>query len=154
MPRHKEQRLLPYTPEQMFDLVADVERYPQFLPWVTGARITKRVDNVIYADLLVGFKMIRERYTSRVVLDKPGRIDVNYENGPFKHLENHWQFLPRDGGCMIDFYLDFEFRSRMLQMVIGSIFFEAVRKMVAAFENRAKQLYGQAPSDPSRQPAS
>lgn len=154
MPRHKEQRLLPYTPEQMFDLVADIERYPDFLPWVTGARIAKRVDNVVYADVLVGFKMIRERYTSRVTLDRPGRIDVHYETGPFKHLENQWQFLPQNGGCLIDFYLDFEFRSRVLQMVIGAIFFEAVRKMVAAFENRAKQLYGVPTVGPGPQPVS
>jgi coenzyme Q-binding protein COQ10 len=155
MPTHLEKRVLPYTPEQMFDLVADVERYPEFLPWCLGARIRKREGNVLHADLIIGFKMIRERYTSKVRLDRPQRIDVDYGNdGPFRHLENHWQFSPaEDGGCEVDFFLDFEFRSRMLQRLIGVVFQEAVRRMVAAFESRAKTIYGTSPAgDPTLAP--
>lgn len=141
---HSEQRILPYRAEQMFDLVADVARYPEFLPWCTGARIRERRDNLILADLMIGFKMVRERFTSRVHVDRPGlHIDVEYIDGPFKFLKNHWQFTDIDGGrCRVDFYLEFEFRSVMLQKLIGVLFHEAVRRMVSAFENRAKQLYG------------
>ena len=144
MPSHRETRFLPYTPEQVFDLVADVERYPEFLPWCRGARIRQRKDNVIVADLMIGFRMIREHYTSKVVLKRPERIDVEYGNdGPFRKLENHWTFRAADGGTEVDFFLDFEFRSRMLQRLIGILFQEAVRRMVAAFEGRAKALYGE-----------
>jgi coenzyme Q-binding protein COQ10 len=146
MPTHAEKRLLPYRQDQLFDLVADIERYPEFLPWCRAARIRKREDQVIYADLVIGWKMIRERFTSRVVLSPPGRIDVSYHEGPFKYLNNHWIFEPRpDGGCLIDFYVDFEFRSRMLQKLMGVVFNEAVRRMVHAFEERAGKLYGPAP---------
>ncbi|MBT6119119.1 MAG: type II toxin-antitoxin system RatA family toxin [Rhodospirillaceae bacterium] len=144
MPSHAERRNLPYTPAQLFDLVVDIDRYPEFLPWCVAARIRERKDDVIRADLVIGYKMIRERFTSRVVLDRPGRIDVTYAEGPFKYLNNHWIFEPGpDGGTAVDFYVDFEFRSRMLQAVIGAFFHEAVRRMVAAFEARAKVLYGQ-----------
>ena len=143
MPTHAEHRLLPYTQEQLFNLVADVERYPEFLPWCRGARVRERTGNVITADLLIGFKMVRERFTSRVALDRPQRIDVSYAEGPFRYLNNHWSFLPQDdGSCVIDFYVDFEFRSRVLQKIIGMLFHEAVKRMVAAFEARARQLYG------------
>ncbi len=143
MPTHAERRLLPYTPEQLFDLVADVERYPEFLPWCLAARIRSRQGNVITADLLIGFKMVRERFTSRVALNRARRIDVSYEDGPFHYLNNHWEFIPQPGGkCLIDFYVDFEFRSRVLQKIIGVLFNEAVKRMVAAFEARARQLYG------------
>jgi coenzyme Q-binding protein COQ10 len=143
MPTHAEHRRLPYRADQLFDLVADVERYPEFLPWCTGARIRERKDNVIIADLLIGFRMFRERFTSKVTLIRPDRIDVSYSEGPFRYLDNHWSFEPQaDGGCVIDFYVDFEFRSRLLQGLIGVLFNEAVRRMVAAFEGRAKQLYG------------
>jgi coenzyme Q-binding protein COQ10 len=143
MATHAERRVLPYTPEQLFTLVADVERYPEFLPWCLGARVRERTANTITADLLIGFKMIRERFTSRVVLDRPGRIDVSYSEGPFRYLNNHWDFIPQPGGqCLIDFYVDFEFRSRMLQKIIEMLFNEAVKRMVGAFEARARQLYG------------
>jgi len=144
MPTHAEKRVLTYRPDQLFDLVADIERYPEFLPWCVGARIRSREDNVIVADLVIGFKMIRERFTSRVRLDRPGmRIDVAYTDGPFRYLDNHWLFEPLpEGRCRIDFYVDFEFRSLVLQKIIGVLFNEAVRRMVAAFESRAKQLYG------------
>jgi coenzyme Q-binding protein COQ10 len=143
MPTHAEHRRLPYTPEQLFDLVADVERYPEFLPWCLGARIRERKGSTITADLLIGFRMVRERFTSRVVLDRPGRIDVSYSEGPFRYLNNHWDFIRQpDGSCLIDFYVDFEFRSRLLQKIIEVLFHEAVKRMVGAFEGRARQLYG------------
>jgi coenzyme Q-binding protein COQ10 len=144
MPTHAERKHLPYRADQLFDLVADVARYPEFLPWCTGARIRERKDNVIIADLLIGFRMIRERFTSRVTLNRPDRVDVAYSEGPFRYLENHWKFEEQaDGSCIIDFYVDFEFRSRVLQRLIGVLFNEAVHRMVGAFEGRAKQLYGE-----------
>ena len=144
MATHAEKRVLHHSPEQLFGLVADIERYPEFLPWCIGARIRSRRENVVVADLVIGFKGIRERFTSEVTLNRPAmRIDVAYRDGPFRYLNNHWIFnaLP-DGGCEIDFFVDFEFRSRLLQKIIGLLFNEAVRRMVAAFEARADQLYG------------
>ena len=147
MPTHAEHRRLPYTAEQLFDLVADVERYPEFLPWCVAARIRERGERVLIADLMIGSKMVRERFTSRVVLDRPRRIDVAYSEGPFRYLNNHWDFVPdADGGCVIDFFVDFEFRSRMLQRLIEVLFNEAVRRMVGAFETRARALYGAPPA--------
>jgi len=141
---HAEQRLLGYRPEQMFDLVADIERYPEFLPWCIGARIRERNDTLVVADLIIGFKMIRERFTSRVSLDREHlTIEVAYADGPFKQMTNRWRFEPApDGRCRIDFYVAFEFRSAMLQKLIGVLFHEAVRRMVGAFEGRARTLYG------------
>jgi coenzyme Q-binding protein COQ10 len=142
MPTHAEKKVLPYTPEQLYRLVADIERYPEFLPWAVAARIRRRQGNVLWADLIIGFKMIREKFTSKVTLHEPGRIDVEYAEGPFQHLNNHWRFEPHPEGCLIDFYVDFEFRSKVLQALIGALFGEAVRRMVAAFEARAHELYG------------
>jgi coenzyme Q-binding protein COQ10 len=144
MPTHTEKKVLPYTPEQLYALVADIERYPEFLPWCVAARIRRREGDVLYADLMIGFRMVRERFTSKVVLGDD-RIDVTYSEGPFKYLTNHWIFQPApDGGCLIDFFVDFEFRSKVLQKIIGVLFNEAVRRMVAAFETRARELYGPA----------
>jgi coenzyme Q-binding protein COQ10 len=143
MPTHAERRKLPYAPEQLFELVADVERYPEFLPWCVGARVRERKPNLVVADLLIGYRMVRERFTSRVTLDRPRRIDDSYSDGPFRYLDNHWLFEPLpDGGTMLDFYVDFEFRSRMLQQIIEVLFNEAVKRMVSAFETRARRLYG------------
>lgn len=143
MPTHAERRILPHTPEQLYALVADVERYPEFLPWAVACRIRKRQDPVIWADLVIGFKMIRERFTSKVTLNPEARrIDVEYVDGPFHYLNNHWQFEPHPDGCAVDFFVDFEFKNKVLQTIIGALFNEAVRRMVAAFEGRAKQLYG------------
>ncbi len=143
MSTYAEQRLLPYTPEQLFDLVADVEKYPEFLPWCIGARIRERKPDAITADLVIGFKVYRERFTSHVVLNRPGRINVTYSEGPFRYLKNEWKFeRSPEGGCVIDFYVDFEFKSKMLQRLIEMLFSEAVRRMVAAFEARARVLYG------------
>jgi coenzyme Q-binding protein COQ10 len=142
MPIHAEQRVLPFTPEQLFALVADIERYPEFLPWCVGARIRERRSDLVVADLIIGFKMFRERFTSRVALDPPARIDVTYAEGPFRYLNNHWSFAPVAGGCRIDFFVDFAFKSRLMQRVIEMLFGEAVRRMVGAFEKRARDLYG------------
>ena len=142
MPTHAEKRHLPYRPEQLFDLVADIERYPEFLPWCVAARIRRREGAVLFADLMIGFKMVRERFTSKVTLGS-NRLDVVYTDGPFKYLNNHWIFeSAADGGTDIDFYVDFEFHSKVLRTLIGALFNEAVRLMVASFERRAGQLYG------------
>jgi len=143
MPTHAEERLLPYSVEELFDLVADIERYPEFLPWCVGARIRERRDDYILGDLLIGWRMVRERFTSRVHLYRPDRIDVEYAEGPFKYLENHWKFIPKNGGTLIDFHVDFEFRSRVLTGIVETVFTEAVKRMVGAFEKRARQLYGE-----------
>jgi len=146
MSTHAEKRLLPYTPEQLYSLVADVERYPEFLPWCLAARIRRREGETFWADLVIGFKMIRERFTSKVTLDPAAmRIDVAYTEGPFKYLNNHWIFNPAPGGqCEIDFHVDFEFKNRVLQGVMSMLFEEAVKRMVQAFETRAKAIYGAA----------
>src|SRR5262245_49965549 len=142
--KHHETRVVPYTADQMFALVADVERYSEFLPWVTGARIKSRNGDSFVADVLVGFKSFREKFTSRVVLDRAARtIVTEYLDGPFRHLTNRWHFAPNtDGGCTIDFDIDFEFKLRMLELLIGGLFDRAVMKMTDAFEGRAAQLYG------------
>lgn len=142
MPTHAEKRVLPYKPDQLFDLVADVERYPEFLPWCIGARIRRQRDALIIADLVIGFKMIRERFTSEVKLNREElRIDVRYLDGPFRYLNNHWVFYDHEDGCLIDFYVDFEFRTKFLQRVIEPLFNEAVKRMVRSFEARAGELY-------------
>ena len=142
MPRHSETRALPYTPEQLFDLVADIGRYDEFLPWVQATRIVGREGNVVTADLVVGFKMVRERFTSRVTLDRPARIHVDYVSGPLRYLKNDWSFRPTSTGCEIDFAVDFEFRSRLFERLAGVFFGEAFRRMVASFESRARAVYG------------
>ena len=157
MPRHSETRLVPYRPEQMFDLVADVGRYPEFLPWCAAARIRSRAEAELVADLTIGFGPFRESFTSRVALDRPGLVGVRYENGPFRYLTNQWRFEPAphgsDGqGCRVHFHVDFEFRSRLLQVAIGAVFHEAVRRMVAAFLTRARTIHG--PAAPLARPSS
>jgi coenzyme Q-binding protein COQ10 len=142
MPQHLEKRFLPYSSEQLFDLVADIESYPQFLPWCVGARILKHDGDTLQADLMIGFKMLRETFTSRVSLDRPETIEVAYLRGPFRHLKNIWRFTAVDGGCDIDFFIDFEFESRLLKRIMSPLFGEAVRRMVAAFEKRAAVIYG------------
>lgn len=142
MPTHSEARTLPYAAEQMFALVADVGRYPEFLPWCLGARIRERRPDRILAELEIGFRLLRERFLSRVTLDPPCRIDVSYEDGPFEYLNSRWTFTPVAGGVRVDFFVDFEFRSRLLQKLMGVVFGEAVRRMVGAFEKRARDLYG------------
>ena len=142
MPTHAERKLVPYSAEQLFDLVADVGKYPEFLPWCVGARVRSRSDTDLVADLTIGFGPFRESFTSRVNLDRAAKILVRYENGPFRYLKNRWIFTPEAGGCTVDFYVDFEFRSRILQAAIGVVFHEAVRRMVNAFLKRARDIHG------------
>ena len=142
MHRHDEQRVLPYTAAQLYDLVVDVERYPEFLPWCTGVRVLERNGDVVISRMEVGFKVFSESFTTRVTLSPPRRIDVAYFEGPFKYLNNHWVFEPdAGGGCEVDFFVDFEFRSRIFGKVIGVVFNEAVQLMVSAFEKRARNLF-------------
>jgi coenzyme Q-binding protein COQ10 len=142
MPQHFDQRVLPYAPEKVFDLVADIERYPEFLPWCKGARVCSRKGNEITAELVVGYKVFRDTFTSVVTLDRPSRISVSYGGGPLAHLSNEWRFAPKDGGCELTFYLDFGFRSQLLGGMINLFFDKAFRKMAVAFEARAGELYG------------
>lgn len=143
MPRHSETRRLPYSPAQMFDLVADIGRYPEFLPWVVATRVISRDDAMLVAEMVIGFSMFRERFTSRVTLDRPKLLHVDYVSGPLKRLTNDWMFRPAPGGgCDVDFVVDFEFRSRTLERIAGAVFSEAFRRMVASFEARALKLYG------------
>ena len=140
---HRETRVLPYTPAQVYHLVADVERYPEFLPWCLVCRIKKRESETsLIAELAVGFKMVREQFLSRVTLQPIEAIKVEYLSGPFDHLTNTWELAPDPGGTAVHFYLSFEFKSRLLQALIGVLFEEAVHRMVSAFEERAKKLYG------------
>ena len=141
MPTHHETRFLPQTADQLFDLVSDFEDYPNFMPCCVALRVTGNQDNIIRADMVVGFKMIREKFTSKVTLTPKERIDVEYLDGPFRYLENRWLFIEKEGGCEIDFFIDFEFRSRLLQKIMEPLFHEAVRRMVRAFEKRAAERY-------------
>lgn len=142
MPRHSETRRLPYTPEQMFDLVADVARYREFLPWVSAVRVRANSETEMIADLIVGFGAIKETFTSRVVKDRPRAITIDYIEGPLKHLHNEWRFRPDGAGTSIDFLVDFAFKSRLFEALAGQVFDRALRKMTAAFEARAHALYG------------
>jgi len=149
MPTHAEVKTLPYTPRQMFDLVADIDKYPEFLPWCLSATVWERQGDTLTADLVIGLGPVREKFTSRVTLERAkkseegGYIRVEYLKGPMKHLSNHWRFLPSNpDSCVVDFFVDFEFRNPILRQLIGVFFNEAVRRMVSAFEARAKQLYG------------
>ena len=138
---HHESRIVPYPAELMYAVVCDVEKYPQFLPWVVGLRVLSRRENGMTAEMAVGYGALRERYTSEVLLDpKTHRIDVTQTKGPFKTLENHWQFTPREQGCEIAFSILFEFKSRLLHSVAGAKFEKVMLKMADAFEARAKNI--------------
>ncbi|BBE34978.1 type II toxin-antitoxin system RatA family toxin [Sphingosinicella microcystinivorans] len=150
MPEHREVRVLPYTPEQLFDLVADVGSYGEFLPWVIATRVKSRSDAEMVADMVVGFKVFRETFTSRVVLDRPHHIHIDYVSGPLKFLYNDWRFKAVGGGTEVDFHVDFAFRQSILNGLAGAYFHEAFRKMVTAFETRAAKVYAaEAPSGSS-----
>lgn len=147
MPRHAETKSLPYGAGQMYDLVGDVARYPEFIPWITAARVrsvTPVADGeVMLADLVIGFRMFREKFTSRVrFFPERRRIETEYIDGPFKHMISNWEFYEATGGCEIRFDVDFEFRSRILQGAAGLFFHEAMLRIVRAFEARAEALYG------------
>jgi coenzyme Q-binding protein COQ10 len=144
MPRHTEQRHLPYTPDQLFDLVADVGRYQEFLPWVAATRVRSDSESETIADLIVGFKALKETFTSRIVKQRPGEIRIDYVEGPLKYLNNSWKFTPDGrGGTQLDFCVDFAFKSRIFEALAGQVFDRALRRMTAAFEERAHALYGQ-----------
>jgi coenzyme Q-binding protein COQ10 len=151
MPTHSETRALPYTPEQMYGLVADVAKYPEFLPWCAASRIRAvrpgPTGEVMEVDLVISFKVFREKFGTRVTLmPDQGRIDTEYLDGPFKYLKSTWAFRDApDGakdGCEVDFFVDFEFRNAILQKVIGLVFNEAMQRIVRAFESRAAALFG------------
>lgn len=147
MPTHSETKKLPYSADQMYDLVADVGSYPQFLPWTAAARVRSNTDKgdhtVMLADLVVSFKVFRERFGSRVLLwPEKKQIDTAYIDGPFKHLESTWRFKDVEGGCEVSFDVDFEFKNRLLQGAAGMFFNEAMQRIVRSFERRAKDLYG------------
>lgn len=142
MPRHSERKHLPYTPEQLFELVADVARYDEFLPWVVAVRVRSSSSTETVADLVVGFNAFKERFTSRIVKEKPSRICVDYVEGPLKYLHNEWRFEPAAGGTDVHFSVDFAFRSRIFETLAGQMFDRALRRMTRAFEERAAALYG------------
>ena len=147
MPTHSETRFLPYTPQQMYDLVADVASYPQFLPWCAAARVRKVTPEedhqVMEADLVSSFKVFRERFGSCVVLYPDAhRIDTEYLDGPFRYMKSNWAFSEAEGGCNVSFFVDFEFRNAILQGIIGVVFNEAMQRIVRAFERRAAALHG------------
>ncbi|MFK7875406.1 MAG: type II toxin-antitoxin system RatA family toxin [Paracoccaceae bacterium] len=147
MPTHSETKFLPYSAQQMYDLVADVGSYPQFIPWCAAARIRSHTPyqggEKLEADLVISFKVFRERFGSRVILwpdDK--RIDTEYLDGPFKFMKSNWSFVDTEGGCEVSFFVDFEFKNALLQGIIGVVFNEAMQRIVRAFERRAQDLYG------------
>ena len=149
MPTHQETRVLPYTAQEMYDLVADVASYPKFLPWTAAARLRSRVprddgSELMEADLVISFKVFRERFGSRVTLwPAVKKIDTEYLDGPFRHMKSYWIFRDRKGGgSEVEFFVDFEFRNAILQKVIGVVFNEAMQRVVRAFEKRAEELYG------------
>lgn len=147
MPSHSETRKLPYTAEQMYDLVADVDSYPEFIPWTVAARVRSVEDKddhkLMLADMVVGFRMFREKFLSRVTLYEQARkIDTEYVDGPFRHLISNWEFVPTETGCDVNFHVDFEFKNRLLQGAAGLFFMDAMQRIVRAFEARAQELYG------------
>ncbi|MEC7805888.1 MAG: type II toxin-antitoxin system RatA family toxin [Pseudomonadota bacterium] len=143
MTTHSEQKLVPFTPDQLFEMVSDVQSYPKFLPWCVGARIRSADDELIVADLMIGYKLLRERFTSRVTLDREKwKIETEFTDGPFKFLRNQWEFKSCPEGCQIVFLVEFEFRSTVLQKLVSVLFNEVVLRMVSAFEKRAYFLYG------------
>ena len=147
MPTHSETRRLPYSPDQMYRLVADVDKYPEFLPWCSAARVRSRElesnCEIMLADLVISFKVFSEKFGSKVILH-PGskKIETEYLDGPFRFLKSSWEFESHNGvGCEVKFFVSFEFKSLLLQKVIGVVFNEAMQRIVRAFEKRANDLY-------------
>jgi coenzyme Q-binding protein COQ10 len=141
MIEHHESRIVPYTAELMYSVVADVGRYPEFLPWVLGLRVLSQTENRMIAEMMVGYGALRERYTSNVELDPAARtISVTQTKGPFKTLENHWRFDPKNQGCEVHFSIRFEFKSKFLAKFAGAKFEKAMLRMTEAFESRAAAL--------------
>ncbi|TMM49936.1 type II toxin-antitoxin system RatA family toxin [Qipengyuania marisflavi] len=143
MPGIHEVHAMPWSAEQMFDLVADVARYPEFLPWVVATRVRSDSDTEMTADMLVGFKSIREKFTSHVTKDRPCQLTVHYVDGPLRDLDNRWRFTPLgEHSCEVNFCVDFSFKNRVFEALAGQYFDRAFRRMVSAFETRAGELYG------------
>jgi coenzyme Q-binding protein COQ10 len=147
MPVHSETRKLPYSADQMYDLVADISAYPQFLPWCSAARIRSRSIQgeceTVEADLVISFKVFRESFASRVELwNMAKKIDTQYLEGPFKHMKSSWEFVDTLSGCDVRFFVDFEFKNAILRSIVGVVFNEAMQRIVRAFESRAEMLYG------------
>jgi coenzyme Q-binding protein COQ10 len=152
MPRFSNKRRVLHTADQMFDLVADVERYPEFVPLCAALKVRQRNAKpdgleVIVADMTVSFKLVKETFSSRVTLDRAGRkILVEYVSGPFSTLENRWTFEPKEGdACDVTFFVAYEFKSRMLAMLMGTMFDTAFARLSVAFEKRADAIYGKKP---------
>ena len=140
--KHEERRVINHTPSNLFKLVSDVKKYPEFLPWCLGARVKNNNKDSFDADLIIGFKIYKEIYSSQIFLDNINKkIIVNYKNGPFEYLQNHWIFNENKKGCEVEFMVNFKFKSIFLQTLMETLFSEAVKRMVSAFENRANQLY-------------
>ena len=149
MPKHSETRVLPYKAAEMYDLVADIARYPEFLPWCAATRIRSRVPDgaceVVESDMVVSFKVFREKFGTRVRLCPADKhIATDYLDGPFRYLHSNWRMRDVEGGCEVEFDIDFEFKSAILQAVIGVVFNEAMMRIVRAFEERAAVLYRKA----------
>jgi coenzyme Q-binding protein COQ10 len=142
MPSHQETRVLPYTSEQLFDLVLDIEKYPEFLPWCIAARVNTKSKSDLSADVIVGYKMFRETFSSRVHFKRAKEIEVEYLKGPMRHLHNEWSFKDlRGGGCEVHFKVDFTMQSRLFEALVDQFFHRALVKMINAFEARAADLY-------------
>ncbi len=142
MPHHHERKELPFSAEQMYDLVVDVSRYAEFLPWVAKVRIRSDSENEMMADLVVGFKSLKETFSSRVLKTPKSKVVVEYLDGPMRHLHNQWLFEETEGGCIVDFTVDFAFSNRIFEALAGQYFNTALRKMTDAFVKRAEALYG------------
>ena len=144
MPHHHERKSLPFSAEQMYDLVVDVSRYSEFLPWVAAARIRSNTEEELLADLVVGFKVLKETFSSRVLKTPKSKVVVEYLDGPMRHLHNQWLFEEATNGCIVDFTVDFAFSNRIFEALAGQYFSTALRKMTDAFVKRAEVLYGDA----------
>lgn len=142
MPHHHERKALPFSADQMYDLVTDVRRYAEFLPWVAAVRVKSNNDAEMLADLVVGFKALKETFSSRVLKTPKSKVIVEYLDGPMRHLHNQWLFEEAPDGCIVDFTVDFAFQNRVFEAIAGQYFNTAIRKMTDAFVKRAEQLYG------------
>jgi coenzyme Q-binding protein COQ10 len=143
MPSHTETRILPYSAEQLFDLVMDIEKYPEFLPWCLAARVKSRTKDTVEADVIIGYKVFREKFSSRVRCTRAKSIDVEYMQGPMRHLQNKWEFRnTRNGECRVGFYVDFSMKTRLFETLVDQFFQRVLVRMINAFETRALELYG------------
>ena len=146
MPSHSEQKLLPYSPDQMFDMVADVRDYPRFVPWCQAARVRQSGQHLVVADLVIGFGPFRESFTSHVHLDRPREVMVKAADGPLEHLSNQWVFTPVEDGTRVDFAVDFRFKSHLLDHAANAMFHDTSMRLMGAFEARAHSLYNPTPN--------